>query len=330
MAAEAETTSVNKHPFRSARFRYLMAHLVLPFTRLESPGWGYLAEALGVFDNSEEADLAWRGLPAKTIRGKWHGYLMTLDLANWAQSCTWFLGRYYELDTQLVMRGLVKPGDTVIDVGANIGMITLLASRLVGPTGRVLSFEPNPNARARLKRHVELNGIENVEIYDVALSRLEGEQTLKVVGSHDGVGTLADIPLSSNVTDIDRIRTVAADNILPTDLKGRVFVKIDVEGYEPYALAGMRITIDRHHPYILTEFVPTHLRRAGADPDTLFAIMEDLGYVGFDIMVARAPFRYRFMLSPIKGRDVHSTNVLWIHQSATARFGNSPGEVDAQ
>ena len=257
-------TSINKPPQPSARSLYRRAHLALPFTRLETPGWGYMAKALGVFDLGTKSDQAWVGAPRKMTRGKWHGYLMTLDLTDWAQRCTWFLARYYELDTQLVMRGLVKPGDTVIDIGANIGMITLLASRLVGPTGRVLSFEPNPNPRARLERHVEINDITNVEIYDVALSEAAGESDLTVLGTHDGIGTLADVSGSTEQAAVHRIRTVRGDDILPSELSGQVLMKLDIEGHEPYALRGLARTIDRYRPYILTEVETAHLRRAGS------------------------------------------------------------------
>jgi len=293
--------------------RHFLGRFVLPFSRAELPGWGRFAAPLGAFD--PRASSRWTDLPPQTIRGKLHGYRMILDLRDWAQRLTWFTGRYYELDTQLVLRTLVKPGDTVIDVGANIGMITLLASHLVGPEGRVLSFEPNPNPRGRLRHHIEINGIKNVDIFDVALSDIEEEKTLKVDGSHDGIGTLANRPDFTNVTQIHRLMTAIGDNTLPPALKGKVFIKIDVEGYEPRVLRGLARTIEKYRPTILTEIEPAHLESAGSSTAELFQIMEAYGYIAFGITVKRKAIHYKCRLDKIEERHVRSSNVVWAHES---------------
>jgi hypothetical protein len=67
------------------------------------------------------------------MRGKLHGYEMSLDLGNWSNRQTYFLGRFYDLPTQLVLLSCLRPDDIFVDIGANEGMISLLASRLVGP-----------------------------------------------------------------------------------------------------------------------------------------------------------------------------------------------------
>ena len=275
-----------------------------------------MAAPLGAFD--PRASGRWTDLPPQTIRGKLHGYRMVLDLGDWAQRLTWFAGRYYELDTQLVLRALVKPGDTVIDIGANIGMITLLASRLVGTEGRVLSVEPNPRPRARLRHHLELNGIENVEIFDIALSDAAEEKTLKVDGSHDGIGTLADRPDFTNMTQRLTLRTAIGDDVIPPALMGDVFIKIDVEGYETKVLRSLAQTIEKYHPVILTEFEPTHLSRAGSSATELFQIMKEYGYVALGITVKRSPLRHKCRLDRIEGQRVWGTNMLWIHESTAA------------
>lgn len=74
----------------------------------------------------------------------------------------------------LALSECLEPGDRFVDVGANIGMITLQAARLVGPSGRVESFEPNPNCFATLERHLAINGIENVVAHRVGLSDTSG------------------------------------------------------------------------------------------------------------------------------------------------------------
>src|ERR1035441_6724268 len=68
----------------------------------------------------------------------------------------------YEPETKALLGSLIRPGMTVFDIGAHVGHYTLLAARIVGPTGRVYAFEPEPENFALLKRNVELNGYKNV------------------------------------------------------------------------------------------------------------------------------------------------------------------------
>src|SRR5438876_11187265 len=95
---------------------------------------------------------------------------MRVSLESWAERQTWFLGRYYELDTQAFIMACIRPGDTFVDVGGNIGMITLLGSRLVGERGRVHTFEPNPREADRIRRTLEEYGIGRVTLDRVGLA----------------------------------------------------------------------------------------------------------------------------------------------------------------
>ena len=142
--------------------------LLLPITRLELPGWGRLCSAVGLFRYDDDH---WRTAPVKIIRGKLHGYRMRLRLSDWSDRMTFFLGRYYDLPTQLLMSICLRPGDRFIDIGANIGMISLLAARLVGPSGRVDSVEPNPKCIEIFREHIALNPIGNIHIHPVAAGR---------------------------------------------------------------------------------------------------------------------------------------------------------------
>ncbi len=294
---------------------YILAHAILPFSRLEFPGWGWLARPLGVFSDERSARRHWGGLPVRIVRGKLHGYRMALDLADWSQRRSWLLGRYYELDVQRLMAAILKPGDSFIDIGANIGMITLLAARLVGPSGRVLSVEPNPDPRALLRRHIEMNGIENVEIVDVALSDAVEDKTLSVVGDHDGVATLADMAGGAGVTRAHRLRTVVGDDAIPDGLPGSVLIKIDVEGYETKVLRGLSHILERYRPMVITEFEPRHLVRAGSSPEELISLMTGRGYKAFDIFVRRSPLRYKLFVEPMNGARARGANLLWAHES---------------
>ena len=140
---------------RRAR-RFLAESMLRPYIYQEFPGWGRL---YGRFVGGYTSDLDWADAGSRRVRGKLHGYVMDLDIAKWSQRSTYFLGRYYDLPTQLLCQAALRVGDHVVDVGANIGMISLLASAIVGPTGRVDAFEPNPlcaqKIRQTLSRHFE-------------------------------------------------------------------------------------------------------------------------------------------------------------------------------
>ena len=86
-------------------------------------------------------------------------------------------GCFEPFQTELVVNE-VRPGDVAIDLGAHIGYYTLLLARLVGPTGRVLAFEPDPDNFALLSRNVEMNGYANVELFNAAASDRPGRSPL--------------------------------------------------------------------------------------------------------------------------------------------------------
>ena len=85
------------------------AMLALPYSRFELPGWGKLLRQLGVFDDAQ-----WRNAPQRTLRGKFHGYELNLDLTDWSDRQFYFTGRYYDLEGHLLVMTAVHPGDTFI------------------------------------------------------------------------------------------------------------------------------------------------------------------------------------------------------------------------
>jgi FkbM family methyltransferase len=145
-----------------------------------------------------------------------------------------------ELDRKItwVCSRLVRPGDCVIDIGANLGLVTLTMAALVGATGQVHAFEPNPRMIAFLEDAIERNGLTNVKLHRVALGAREGELKLSIPPSNAGAASLVEARQTEGGIDtIVPVRTLSS--IMSGQDIGRVrLVKIDVEGFEPEVLAG--------------------------------------------------------------------------------------------
>jgi FkbM family methyltransferase len=159
----------------------------------------------------------------------------------------------YDPGMAAIFERYVRPGMAVVDVGANIGCLTMLLASLVGASGLVVAVEPNPENIKLLEASRRVNGFDQVLVIQAAAGRQTGILALNVSHSNGMTGDLPD--------DVDAIfasRPVPCfvlDAILPRD---RPFdlIKIDIEGAELNALIGFSQTIDRDRPIIVSEFSP--------------------------------------------------------------------------
>jgi len=145
----------------------------------------------------------------------------------------------------------IKQGDTVIDVGGNLGFFVLILNELVGVTGKIYSFEPSSMLKNKLTATIQINNIRNVTIVNLALGEKEGSTTLHYNPKQSG--------LSSIVSDFEKnslseeIKIITLDKF-SENIPGRVsFIKIDTEGYEPQVLNGATELIIRDKPTIYIE-----------------------------------------------------------------------------
>lgn len=140
---------------------------------------------------------------------------------------------------------LVRPGDTVFDIGANLGLVTMLLSSLVGPQGQVHAFEPNPRMVELLRQSVERARSKNVTVHPVALGAEEDHLDLHVPVNHAGQGSLRLNARGERVRV--PVKPLASIPELPLDRPIRL-MKIDVEGYEPEVLRGAWPLLSRNPP----------------------------------------------------------------------------------
>ena len=175
-----------------------------------------------------------------------------------------------EPPVQEALRRLVAPGAVFYDVGANVGFFTILGARLVGPGGRVVAFEPVPACARAVANNIALNGFGHAQIREAAVGAASGRERLLVVGEASW-SHLASTGRHADVHDEIDVAVVAIDELVGTgEIPPPDVVKIDTEGAELQAIAGMRTTIERHRPAIVCELHDTNERFA--------ALMDELDY----------------------------------------------------
>jgi FkbM family methyltransferase len=202
------------------------------------------------------------------------------------------LAGVYEPQETLVVRSTLGPGLTFVDVGANWGYFTLLAAALVGPTGHVVGIEPDPRLLLRLRRNVDANRLTWVRVLDVAVAEAEATVSLRGYSARSenfGVSRVVAGALAG--PDVFQVRARALDDVL-RGFERVDLVKIDVEGGEAGALAGMRrLLAARVVRRLLLELHPAELAELGRSVHDVYGPLADAGYRGFTIDHAPATTR---------------------------------------
>jgi FkbM family methyltransferase len=277
---------------------------VRPFIRREVPGWGKLYNA---FVGSYHNDNKWASTTPVVLRDKRYGMIRILDLRKWADRIFYFLGRWYDLPTQLAIDAFIKEGDHVLDVGANFGHFSMGAASTVGESGRVDSFEPNPVVYSRLLQHISLNNLSHVTPHNIGAADQEAMLELNVPLINSGEGTFG----KSQYDD----KTVMSCQVSRLDdvMRGcRVdFIKIDVEGFEVNALKGAQEIISQQRPLVLTEVVSSHLENAGSSTAELHQFFREADYVPFALSLRRAGLKQVLSLSRLEDGNFKDADYLW-------------------
>ncbi|HET6598821.1 MAG TPA: FkbM family methyltransferase [Burkholderiaceae bacterium] len=203
------------------------------------------------------------------------GYQVAAPLDDYVGRAIYFAG---DLDPKVtwVCKRLVRHGDTVLDIGANLGLVTFVLSALVGPGGRVHAFEPIPRMQALITAAIERNAVKNVKLHRCALGSEQGTLGLSVPDDHAGKASfLAERGVARAHTI--PVPVARLSDILDVERPGPVrLVKIDVEGFEPQVLEGAVEWFSRQPPDAIL-FELNDKRSAMRDSRTV-QILEGLGY----------------------------------------------------
>ena len=204
-----------------------------------------------------------------------HGATVVLNPTDPVVSGALHFDVYEKAETRF-FQSACRDGMTFLDVGANLGYYTALATRAVGPNGRVLAVEPDPDSFGYLEQTIAANAVGNVQAFPVAAS--DAPATLPLYISTDNRG---DNRLYASGEDRPQVEVTARplDALLRENKIDTVdLIKIDVQGYEPKVIAGLRETIAASpNLTLLTEFWPQGIDEAGEDANEFLQTLRELG-----------------------------------------------------
>jgi FkbM family methyltransferase len=193
----------------------------------------------------------------------------------------WIYCADFEKQERRFLRAFLRPGDIFVDVGANVGLFTLLAARYVGTAGRVYAFEPCRHTYERLLDNVALNRYANVSCHQLGLS--DSCQPLSMTVSLDGFDAWNSvaIPTAGASFTTETVNATTWDDFAEAhEIVGRVaMMKIDVEGWESRILGGGSQSLSRDDaPVLQVEFTEQNMRGAGSSCANLYRTLEMLGF----------------------------------------------------
>jgi FkbM family methyltransferase len=198
-----------------------------------------------------------------------------------------FLGNIYERQTKAALRKLVSPASLVLDIGANIGAHTLHLAQLVGPSGRVMAFEPTNFAFRKLSRNLALNPslASRVEAYHCFLTANDGASVPNAVYSSWPLAKEAGLHAQhlGREMQTEAAQARSLDSILSQRADRKVqLVKLDVDGFECDVLRGATTMLRDARPVFIMELAPYVLEERGTSLDELLSYFVPNGYALYD------------------------------------------------
>lgn len=210
------------------------------------------------------------------------GVRLWVNVTEWEGGNLYF-GRPYEPVEGAVVRRLFVDGAAVVDVGANVGVYTVAASRAVGRAGSVHAFEPVSRTFELLHRNVELNALRNVVLERAAVSDTAGIAQV-TVNRESGLSSLGATG-RGKVVGSEVVTCVTLDAYADAhSLRDVCVLKIDVEGFEGHVLRGARRLLERTRGIaVLAELADRNFSALGLDPGEVIRWMRALGFVAWQV-----------------------------------------------
>ncbi|MEV6395382.1 FkbM family methyltransferase [Streptomyces sp. NPDC051907] len=218
-------------------------------------------------------------LPRRRVARTRFGARFLVDTEDLIQRYLYMFGVWEPHMTHWLQRRL-RPGDTFVDVGANIGYVSVLASRLVGESGRVVAIEASPAFHHRLRQHARLNGCANIRAVNAAVSDQRKPLTF-VLASSKNLGANSIVPYDGPAESVFEIEASPLPDLLDAEEIARArVIKIDVEGAEGGVVRGLAPMLDLLRPdaEITVEVTPDRMAQLGDSVEELLEIMRKHGF----------------------------------------------------
>ncbi|MFN7674455.1 FkbM family methyltransferase [Flavobacterium sp.] len=188
----------------------------------------------------------------------------------------------FEKDETDYMCKVLKKGDVFVDIGSNIGLFSLIASKIVGNEGKVICFEPSPLTYTRLKENVTINNYNNLDVRNLGLSDSIGELAFYVSNNgYDAWNSFS--PSADNKLELSIKVPVSTLDFELSDIdKSKIkLVKIDVEGWEKFVLQGAKDFLINFNPIVMVEFTEQNTFNSGYPVHEIYDIMNSYGYTWY-------------------------------------------------
>jgi FkbM family methyltransferase len=186
----------------------------------------------------------------------------------------------FEKEEIAFLRRFLRNGDTFIDIGANIGLFSLHASKIVGREGKIYAFEPTPQTFQKLLKNLDLNHTGNIEAIQSGLSNTRSELDFHVsMKGYDAWNSFA-ILEEAGKTEIIKAEVDTLDSFISEKSIDKIdLIKMDVEGWEKFVLEGATGLLSREEPPVfLVEFTETNTFAAGYYPGEIYDMMKNYGF----------------------------------------------------
>jgi FkbM family methyltransferase len=227
------------------------------------------------------------------------GYMLYLDKHS----------KEYEPEVCMVLKSLLKEGDAFIDCGAHVGYFTILASELVGETGKVFAFEAEKENYNDLIANIKLNELKNIHPFHKAVGDKNIKAEIIYNRDNDGGHSLWN-PSKHELNNLTRanelikepVKMVTIDSLIDEPVK---LIKMDIEGCEFQALKGAEKLLKKHQPLVIIEVNDFALQEMGTSKEEIFSFMDGLKYNVFDLETGEYPKR--------EGRYVY--NVIFVRNN---------------
>jgi FkbM family methyltransferase len=185
----------------------------------------------------------------------------------------------WEPQAVTILKKYLKPGSVFIDVGANIGFFSIIAARIIGEKGMVYAFEPTDYFYSVLQRNLNENKIDNCFTFKFGLSDSEKSEKIIFLDSSATMHVQADQVAESD----EKIELKTFDSFVIEKKLSRIdFIKVDIDGHEPYFLNGALNSIEKFNPLILLEINHLSYRAAGVDVIDFYSKLKSMGFYMYD------------------------------------------------